>query len=318
MSLAKRLRVLIERETFKAMHYWCKKSSPREVGGVALVSQSLDILLVHTATLLPQTVSHGEVDFQTEPVHRWLEKRFTSEAVNCAMPRLTWCFWHSHPTFSVGFSAVDDRWIENFVNEGLLVSICVNDKGDFAHRVDTLLFLDKQERIEDNGTHVTLPSDAWIHDGLAEERKATLDKEFDANVKERESKSTYGSGFYSSWGTPRDRNGAILLPASSQERAEPTKLPSGVTLEGEKRRLKALKNALREDPDEYDITFTQTGPIEVVVGKQNFRVSPTTAAKSILAQYTGLSMKQFDSWIGNGLKVSIKTDAPATVEKQVE
>lgn len=330
---ARKFMVTIVRECWEAMHYWCKKSSPNEVGGVAQVEHiGASLLRVHTPELLPQEVSPGGVDFQAQPVQRWLENLFGADRVNVKIPNLTWCFWHTHPTFGVCWSTTDEEWIHNFVNAGLLVSLCINDKGEYAYRVDT-------NYMGNEDMHIELPCSATVLPHTAKETEA-LDEQFKAMVTKREyakfaprEKDRHDKVYYTSsergkngedrgYFDPRDdayifsrgSNSRLLLPAKEDKRADSRidDLPmSEASLAAEKRRLKWARKMLAKGDKDVFISFPAEpgGKLELTIGKNMINLDPTNAARSIISQFTGISMKDLASWIVQG---GVEVSIPAT------
>lgn len=302
MQSKKGFLITIAETAWDKMHYWCKKASPREVGGVARVRREACTLYVDFPQLLPQTVSQGSVDFQAGPVHRWLEAQFGKENVNCAMPKLDWCFWHTHPTFSVGWSSTDETWISNFANAGLLVSLCLNVKGDLASRVDsTLVFADFRE-----GFQITPPSMSIILESVDEDYCKALNAEYDENVTiEPEHALTtylYGNRIVD---TPLMYQGNDIRHSSTKKQQE---REFANTKNGEIARLKVLRKLIQSNPNKVDIHFSKLGPIEFVIGKTNIQVHPTTVARSLVTEATGIAMGELITLIQSGMTIEVRGD----------
>lgn len=124
---------------YEQMIIYSRLARPHEVGGVALVEDTGETLRIHSPTLLTQTVSHGDVDLAADEVLDWMLNNFPPGDVNRKLPNITFCFWHSHVDMKTFFSSQDERWINNYVNRGYLVSLCVNVRREHDIRVDTLV-----------------------------------------------------------------------------------------------------------------------------------------------------------------------------------
>ena len=171
--------VNIAYEDYQRIISWCKLSSPKEVGGMAVVEDDGIDLNIMRPTLLDQEVGSSSVELAPEKVLEWLHANFTPEEVNKKLPNLHFCLWHSHPTFAVGFSVVDEQWIADYITRGWLVSLCVNNAEQHALRVDTLV----GGECEDTAIHQKYDGTLYYLRDVSEALEAECKEEFARHVK---------------------------------------------------------------------------------------------------------------------------------------
>jgi|TARA_Y100000310_G_scaffold87472_1_gene84311 hypothetical protein len=101
-----------------------------EIGGMAIMQDIEDGMLVTNPVILKQTVSGGSCDLDKESLANY----YTKAAMKHGDVRFLW--WHSHGDSSVFFSDIDSTTISESPTSDFTVSLVVNTKGKNELRID--------------------------------------------------------------------------------------------------------------------------------------------------------------------------------------
>lgn len=105
-----------------------------EVGGLGYARvEDEDTIIVDEIFLVPQQVSSGGVDFDSDAISIAIEKAIEDDRLNDL--RFS---WHSHGNLGVFWSSTDEGGIRDYLEGGApwLASMVVNHKGDTKARLD--------------------------------------------------------------------------------------------------------------------------------------------------------------------------------------
>ncbi len=109
-----------------------------ELGGVGRLTIEDDgTITLGEPVILKQTVTTGSCEFHNH-ITEWL-KTWAPESCESEMPNVNFYTWHSHNTMDTFRSGIDDEWISNYANMGLLVTLIGNHKGAWKAYIDTVI-----------------------------------------------------------------------------------------------------------------------------------------------------------------------------------
>jgi hypothetical protein len=103
-----------------------------EISGFGKIRETKNKISLTHVKIFEQTTSGAGTTLDAEA----LTKFYLSLIKTNEKPELWNCWWHSHYSFNVFFSGVDDATIEKLSRESKLYSICINQAGDSVGRVD--------------------------------------------------------------------------------------------------------------------------------------------------------------------------------------
>ena len=107
------------------------QACPQEVGGLGVVEQRLNTLVVTDIFLLEQKVTAATTDLNNGAIARFVAD-WVRRGRNIGTLRL---WWHSHATMNVFWSSTDLATIKDLADGGWLLAIVGNHKGETRARL---------------------------------------------------------------------------------------------------------------------------------------------------------------------------------------
>jgi hypothetical protein len=183
--------VLIEPNTERRL--WALiRAVETEIGGWGYARLDGDDLTWGEVFLVPQEVSHSEVDFEGLGGDVAAIERAISDGV-LDDPRFVWVSWHSHNSMKAFWSETDDARIAAMAKTGItrLLSFVGSHDGSYRLRLDVF----GVQAHDISLGHVSLADLKLI--SADNEFTASISQEIAANVKEIKAQSSGGTGWTS-------------------------------------------------------------------------------------------------------------------------
>lgn len=112
-------------DAYKKMKAYADISSPKEIGGLGIISSKDRIFVLEDVVIVEQTVDSAECELQADSIAAYIEEMME----NGGDPSKIRCWWHSHATMKAFWSGTDQDTITKWGSNDL-IAVVVNVSGD--------------------------------------------------------------------------------------------------------------------------------------------------------------------------------------------
>jgi proteasome lid subunit RPN8/RPN11 len=125
------MKIRIKQNAFQKMINYAD-SLDKEISGFGTVKRDQDGFLIDDIFIVPQIVTEATTEMTPDDLMKIMQ-----DAMLLGKDTSDWLvWWHSHVRMRTYFSTVDVATIEALAGSEPLISICVNQLGDYAARFD--------------------------------------------------------------------------------------------------------------------------------------------------------------------------------------